>query len=835
MGTTSRFQFNAIVGALLTLAANTVAALGYLGVGVAPATDYTFGYLHNNALLDTRGFTSLNSGGPSVPTLDTNGLPTGAATLCFDTAASSVQPGPLPAGSYYLNVKSVGQTVTASDTGFAAGAMTLGTGIPQGDGVTIRYPLTINSGYTGTAALNFSGAMSAFPDIARNGATSSTGQPLFCTDALSYYSRFSTLRLMDFLFTNTRTDVAWSDRPADWALHAYNQPYSWEKMVAFVNAVATYPGSALKSVFINIPGYADTNYRTSLATALTSLGLTSAVQVYVQRANEHWNPAFTFFGAYQTSAMAELNYLANYPATVPAISTVTSDGTTLTFTTTSPISSAYLTTTASCVVTDVAGNIVVGSYASPVTATKTGTSTFTIPSAFTAVGTERVIFGGQPVITKVVSDGTKLTFTTAAPIGSYLTTTANCVVVGGAGGFSVGTQASPVVATKTGANTFTVPTASTYNGTGFMGVIFNLASSLVTDGVLPDVFHVSNKWFVRLMYQDQQAWSAIRPQDRFFMDTALYGSQGPGGSASTLIEYAYAAYVGGGSATWLYGAAVGLYITATVASTTLNLLFAELNTLLSTVTDGEIRAHVYQCKLLGIHPMAYEAAPDLQKTPTLMVSAMTDARMSTVVVAMLARWYANGGEILNFYNGTPAVFSNVAQGGWSALQAYTDLASPKIAAVLAYPPTPVAYANIYGAPGSIALTSYYQKMAPNGNVINGLWGWFSGAGYYIDNVVAVPVTGSYMLTVVGLSKLANVVTLYVDPTNNGASNGTFIGTSTLPATGGGWNTTDTSANASAVVDPVTVTLSAGIHVLRIVPTTGGNTGAALLRVDTQLN
>jgi hypothetical protein len=201
------------------------------------ALDYTFGYLHNNTLLDTRGFTATGTGSTSVA-LNASGLPTGPATLCFNTTPDASNDGPIPAGSYWLNVYSAGQTVTAVCNGH--GYVTMGAGVAQGDGVTIRYPVTISStgrGVSFTASFDFSGAMSAMPEMARNGAPTMAGLATFCDTALAHYSQFGCLRLMDFLLTNPRLDTTWSTRPGNYALHAYGQPYSWEKTVAFINAV----------------------------------------------------------------------------------------------------------------------------------------------------------------------------------------------------------------------------------------------------------------------------------------------------------------------------------------------------------------------------------------------------------------------------------------------------------------------------------------------------------------------------------------------------------------------------------------------------------------------
>jgi hypothetical protein len=739
----------------------TVGDLGYVGGNVDMALDYTFGYLHNNALLDTRGFTATGTGSTTVP-LDSNGLPTGPASLDFNTTPSPTANGPLAPGSYYLNVYSAGQTVTATLSGH--GYVTMGTGVAQGDGITIRYPVTVAStgmGTSFTAAFNFSGAMSAVPELARNGAPSMAGQPTFCDDALTHYSKFGSLRLMDFLLTNTRQDTTWATRPGNFQLHAYTQPYSWEKMVAFINAVVAYPGSKVKAIFINIPPYADQAYVSSLATFLNTLGLTSSVQLYIQRANEQWNAQFTCHTVYLHSAMSELNCIANYG-----------------------------------------------------------------------------LSGDTLHITSIVTDGAKATFTTLNPVSTYFVgDSAPCVVVGGAFGFSVGSKAAPATASVTGTNTFTVPTTATWNSTandgigGYVGVIFNLASTLIADGVMPDVFHAGSKWYVRLAYSDQQAWSAIRPQDRWYMDLQLYGAEGPGGGNSPPIEHAYAAYLGGGSSSsWLYGAAIGLYVSATSASTTTDALFAQLNSLLTSTTDGQIRSHVYHCQRNGLHPLVYEGGHDLQAVPSLCIAACTDARMGLFTTALLQQAFNSGIEHFNWFGVTPSAFQNASQGGWSALQSYSDTTSPKFAALVAYGTNAITYTNVYGSPGAtIDIPAHYETGA--GAVLNGMFGWFS-AGNYVDVQIAIATSGSYTLTLNGTSKLSNVVTFYLDPTIS--SNGANIGNSTLVATGGGWNV-DNSTAAVPVTNPITLTLAAGIHTLRLFPTAVSTGGAALKSITTLLH
>jgi hypothetical protein len=354
-----------------------------------------------------------------------------------------------------------------------------------------------------------------------------------------------------------------------------------------------------------------------------------------------------------------------------------------------------------------------------------------------------------------------------------------------------------------------------------------VSSTLLIDGQSPTVYQAGLKYYVRNLYQDWQTWSAIRPQDRFIMNLGpLYGGEGANGSQSQPIEYQYAAALNGGSATWLYGTSVGLYVSAPTGLSTNDAVFASLNTTLNSATDGQIRSHVYMCKLYGLHPMAYEAGPDTQNCPTFEVALHTDARMGALCHDLLNLWYSNGGEILCFYSLTPGAFGNSAQGAWAALQSYADTSSPKYAALIAYQPSTITYSNINGADaGTYSLTAHYQYSTRQ-VVINGLLGWFE-TGHVVDIVVPINVTGTYTLTLDCCAHVANPIALYLDPSNS--SNGTSLGTSTVPASGLGWNS-GSSADALPVSNPLTVTLARGIRTIRFVPTTCGNGGTGLTQL-----
>jgi len=81
----------------------------------------------------------------------------------------------------------------------------------------------------------------------------------------------------------------------------------------------------------------------------------------------------------------------------------------------------------------------------------------------------------------------------------------------------------------------------------------------------------------------------------------------------------------------------------------------------------------------------------------------------------------------------------------------------------------------------------------------------------------------------GCAQANRTVQLFVDPSNT--ANGTLLGTSTIQASGSGWNV-GSSADAVAVPDPVTaVSLAAGIHTIRVAnPSAIGQHGIGLTAI-----
>jgi hypothetical protein len=116
--------------------------------------------------------------------------------------------------------------------------------------------------------------------------------PLLIPQAVDYYKRFHTLRMLDFMGLNDTEDkaeITWSQRQASGKFHGRR---SWEAMVDFFMACYTAPQSKVKGIWVCIPfrfGDADT---LALARFLKSK-LPSEVLKYVEFSNELWNSSYS--------------------------------------------------------------------------------------------------------------------------------------------------------------------------------------------------------------------------------------------------------------------------------------------------------------------------------------------------------------------------------------------------------------------------------------------------------------------------------------------------------------------------------------------------------------
>lgn len=217
---------------------------------------------------------------------------------------------------------------------------------------------------------------------------------------------------------------------------------------------------------------------------------------------------------------------------------------------------------------------------------------------------------------------------------------------------------------------------------------------------------------------------------------------------------------------------------------------------------GTLASHIYMSMRWGKKPLVYEGGPDTQAFPAIQVAIHTNPTMQTVVTNLLDAWFNQGGQQFNFYWLAPGAFINGStQGGWSALQSYTDTTSPKYAAIAGYATRALAYADSYGpglvygpsgSPGAYTEGSSQSKTGWNGFFATN--GMLATAGSSADRSVEIlrniPRGRRYGIKVEGSDSASGTTAdIYIDGTlkgtvtlaqnGNGTSGGTVPGHSTV--------------------------------------------------------
>lgn len=100
-------------------------------------------------------------------------------------------------------------------------------------------------------------------------------------DMLEDIAPFSTLRFMDWGFTNTNDETSWDERTRIDECLGWGTPVAFEWMIGLCNA-------SLKHLWINVPHAADENYQRQLARLIRD-SLDPRLTVYLEYSNETWN------------------------------------------------------------------------------------------------------------------------------------------------------------------------------------------------------------------------------------------------------------------------------------------------------------------------------------------------------------------------------------------------------------------------------------------------------------------------------------------------------------------------------------------------------------------
>lgn len=226
-----------------------------------------------------------------------------------------------------------------------------------------------------------------------------------------------------------------------------------------------------------------------------------------------------------------------------------------------------------------------------------------------------------------------------------------------------------------------------------------------------------------------------------------------------------------------------------------------------------IRTHAYVTKMMGVKMMAYEASIDIQAIPNQQVSISNNSLLSTVITKLYDLWFGCGGQEIYAFSAVPGIITNVAQGSWNWLTTWADSTSPKIAALLAYRTSQIAYKNLFTPSPGAAPVAYTWQTSGLGNTIadnsvmvgkdalgnslainttNGMCYWGDNTGARNAGwLLAFPRTRRYSATISGSDSTAGTVALlYVD--------GVQVGSATLPANGSGSNSATVAGSAAVV-------------------------------------
>lgn len=778
--------------------------------------------------------------------LDANGWPTIASGFVLTTPGDpqNTIDGQVAAGTYHGKVTWLGNTVTQSVVG-----VTLTNVVSTYDGTTTTVTYDIVVPTAATIIWSYSGPINGW-EIPRDGSYPTGSQPLFSATAITHYAKFSSLRFMDFLSTNTRLDKTWSARPLDYYVQS-GRAFSWETFCHFVLAVLASSGSRLQNVHMNVPAGVDTNYIDNLTALFNTFGLGILI---VENSNETWNNVFVVNPTNLAAAAAETLALTtpNYPFTgAPSglINSIVGNGTIATVTFAGPVTNySQLGQTVGATVQGVAFNSVYSG-----TGPNAGGGTVLAPATFTTTDTGSV--SGHAVIT----------YPCTSSFASITTTQA---------------------------------------------LYFNLASTLLTDNLSYSIFDLGHKYSVRQCYNVNQEWIKGRPNDRFILNVQPFATALQGSNRTVPVEFPYATYISGSpanTAPWLWGASNSNYIqptsavtvtgagtlstggvttgsatfTSTLATTltgtsadvgqvivtggtyatitaaisttqcTATIIgtlsgstglswtlssptawFAQANALITPGTgsaDASMRGLVFLCRLMGLHPILYEFGLDWTNSTPLVIACSTDSRMTALMASFLDCVWLNGIEIANYFHVSPVYWTagagNQLGNSWSLLEDYADSTSSlRWAAWNAYQTRISNYANVHGGGSNpiVVTSAHYQTysvstsngaVTTTGGTFPGsyVFYWNSGIGNRLYYLISVPRTRRYKAIIRGTDQGATPqFSLEIDLVSAGTTN--------LVAGGYGSSTTSNLADSTAIVIP---NLTAGPHIVSVTQTSAG--------------
>jgi VCBS repeat-containing protein len=206
----------------------------------------------------------------------------------------------------------------------------------------------------------------------------------------------------------------------------------------------------------------------------------------------------------------------------------------------------------------------------------------------------------------------------------------------------------------------------------------------------------------------------------------------------------------------------------------------------------------------GLRDFAYEGGPDTSGPNNIAAKAAAslDPRMENLVIQYLDAWFANGGDLFDWFVAGPTNY-NTAYGTWGVTNDITNLNTPKMQGILAVlnSPKPALTAG-YAVPGTISANNYVGA-APTTNP----YPRYLHNGATLDYLIRAPQAGTYTLQINYAAPLPNEVIQVI-------VNDQVVQTLTLPVTGQSYDSMaapDSFANSP----PITLNLNEGLNVVRL--------------------
>lgn len=288
-----------------------------MGINIAAPLDYEGDRLYADVVRMSRDFKSgADANSAALAPVDADGWPTADFSFYVWAGLDKMH------GTYTLTFKGQATSVTSNPGGSITVTYDSATNTSTG---TLQYTnagssfLTLSFAGTKRTSASVSGsgvtAIKLMRPLTPGAAQSYPSSTLFNAPIKALISKFSVIRFMDFLATNSNVQTSWSERPLpSWASFQRKTNvggYGWQGIGGALEHAVLLANETGKDAWINIPVRADDAYILNLARLLAygSDGvnpytgpqaspvyppLNANLKVYVEYSNELWNSAGPF-------------------------------------------------------------------------------------------------------------------------------------------------------------------------------------------------------------------------------------------------------------------------------------------------------------------------------------------------------------------------------------------------------------------------------------------------------------------------------------------------------------------------------------------------------------